>query len=82
MAGRQGREELIKQGLLEMMEQGKRVPGRVAALSAVPRALRALSGVPGDSGLWVPWTGAHGDCGMRPLVEPVKFDGSQTQEIH
>lgn len=36
MAGRQGREELIKQGLLEMMEQGKRVPGRVADLSEAP----------------------------------------------
>lgn len=38
MAGRQGREELIKQGLLEMMEQGKRGPGRVAGLGGVPRA--------------------------------------------
>lgn len=54
MAGRQGREELIKQGLLEMMEQGKRVPGRVADLSE-----------------------AHGDCDMRPMVDPIKFDGFQ-----
>lgn len=44
MAGRHGREELIKQGLLEMMEQGKRAPGGVADLSGVPRA--DLSGVP------------------------------------
>lgn len=38
MAGRQGREELIKQGLLEMMEQGKWAPERMADPSEVPMA--------------------------------------------
>lgn len=46
MAGRQGREELIKQGLLEMMEQGKWAPRRVADLSGVPGAERTPGGVP------------------------------------
>lgn len=61
MAGRQGREELIKQGLLEMMEQGKGVPGRVADISGT-------QGIEGTHwsprGLWdmgpMDWTGARG----------------------
>lgn len=45
MAGRQGREELIKQGLLEMMEQGKWAPRMVADLSGVSGAERTPGGV-------------------------------------
>lgn len=45
MAGRQGREELIKQGLLEMMEQGKWALRMVADLSGVPGAERTPGGV-------------------------------------
>lgn len=36
MAGRQGREELIKKGLLELMEQGKW--GRLCGRRSSPRA--------------------------------------------
>lgn len=47
MAGRQGREELIKQGLLEMMEQGKWTPRKVADLSGFPGSERTPGGVIG-----------------------------------
>lgn len=39
MASRQGREDLIKKGLLEMMEQGKwATPGRAGGLTGVQQA--------------------------------------------
>lgn len=59
MAGRQGREELIKKGLLEMMEQGKWAhhPGQAAGTVGRLTRAREPPRVQGASGVSVPRSG-------------------------
>lgn len=62
MAGRQGREELIKKGLLEMMEQGEwgcclggRGAGPGSAEPGISHGPRGLLETEWELGVWCPW---------------------------
>lgn len=81
MAGRQGREDLIKKGLLEMMEQGKwgwagLGLGTQLGVSWGPsKSLRVecprgpLSGCGGCTGLRPPWLEKFSESG--PMAQPL-----------